>query len=95
MQANYAINNKKKVGWSNTPIEHPTSFGVASGGRDDGIKSKLVNLISSVRTLMRSMFFFLFFVYLFRGAGGGEEGVERVPGGGEGETGLLTRVHLF
>lgn len=31
---------------------------------------------------MRSMFFFLFFVYLFRGARGGEEGVERVPGGG-------------
>lgn len=49
---------KKKVGWSNTPIEHPTAFGVTSGGRDDGIKSKLVNLISSVRTLMRSMHFF-------------------------------------
>lgn len=45
------------VGWSNTPIEHPTSFGVTSGGRDDGIKSKLVNLISSVRTLMRSKSF--------------------------------------
>lgn len=44
---------------------------------------------------MRSMFFFLFFVYLFLGAGGGEEGVERVLGGGKGETGLLTRVHLF
>lgn len=49
---------KKPVGWSNTPIEHPTSFGVTSGGRDDGIKSKLVNLISSVRTLMRSMYSF-------------------------------------
>ena len=65
MQANYIDNNtKKKVGWSNTPIEHPTSFGVASGGRDDGIKSKLVNLISSVRTLMRSMFI-LYFIYIF------------------------------
>lgn len=53
-------NEKKTVGWSNTPIEHPTSFGVTSGGRDDGIKSKLVNLISSVRTLMRSMSFFPF-----------------------------------
>lgn len=50
---------EKIVGWSNTPIEHPTAFGVTSGGRDDGIKSKLVNLISSVRTLMRSMHFSL------------------------------------
>lgn len=58
------INEKKKpVGWSNTPIEHPTSFGVARGGRDDGIKSKLVNLISSVRTLMRSMSFVSFVLF--------------------------------
>lgn len=40
------------VGWGNTPIE--PSF----GGSNDAasVKGKLVNLISSVRTLMRSEF---------------------------------------
>lgn len=38
------------VGWGNAPTE--PSFG---GSRDDAsVKSKIVNLISSVRTLMRS-----------------------------------------
>ena len=38
------------VGWGNTPIE--PSFG---GSNDQAsVKTKLVNLISSVRTLMRS-----------------------------------------
>ena len=44
---------------------------------------------------MRSMFFFLFFVYLFRGAGGGEEGVERVPGGGGGRRNWLADTCAF
>ena len=41
------------VGWGNTPTE--PSFG---GSRDDAasVKGKIVNLISSVRTLMRSEF---------------------------------------
>lgn len=40
------------VGWSSTPTEVP--FG--SGSRDEAVsvKGKIVNLISSVRTLMRS-----------------------------------------
>ena len=39
------------VGWGNTPTE--PSFG--GGGNDAAsVKGKLVNLISSVRTLMRS-----------------------------------------
>ena len=39
------------VGWGNTPTE--ASFG--GGGNDAAsVKGKLVNLISSVRTLMRS-----------------------------------------
>ena len=46
------------VGWGNTPAE--ASFG---GGRNDAasVKGKLVNLISSVRTLMRSEFVCSFF----------------------------------
>lgn len=47
------------VGWGNTPTE--ASFG---GGANDAasVKGKLVNLISSVRTLMRSeLACFLFF----------------------------------
>ena len=41
------------VGWGNTPTE--ASFG--GGGNDAAsVKGKLVNLISSVRTLMRSEF---------------------------------------
>lgn len=43
------------VGWGNTPTE--ASFG--GGGNDAAsVKGKLVNLISSVRTLMRSEFTF-------------------------------------
>ena len=40
------------VGWSNTVSE--PAFGASSGG-DASIKSKLINLMTSVRTLMRSM----------------------------------------
>ena len=42
---------REVVGWGNTPNE--PSFG---GGQNDAasVKGKLVNLISSVRTLMRS-----------------------------------------
>jgi hypothetical protein len=40
------------VGWSNTVAE--PAFGASSGG-DASIKSKLINLMTSVRTLMRSM----------------------------------------
>ncbi|KAL9130824.1 MAG: hypothetical protein Q9217_001076 [Psora testacea] len=39
-----------RIGWGNKPIE--PSFG--GGGDQTSVKSKLVNLISSVRTLMRS-----------------------------------------
>jgi hypothetical protein len=41
------------VGWSNTVSE--PAFGASSAG-DASIKSKLINLMTSVRTLMRSMF---------------------------------------
>ena len=47
------------VGWGNTPTE--ASFG--GGGNDAAsVKGKLVNLISSVRTLMRSEFARFFFL---------------------------------
>ncbi|PMD31214.1 Yos1-like protein [Hyaloscypha variabilis F] len=39
-----------RVGWSNTVAE--PAFGASSGG-DASIKSKLINLMTSVRTLMR------------------------------------------
>jgi len=39
-----------RVGWSNTVSE--PAFGTSSGG-DASIKSKLINLMTSVRTLMR------------------------------------------
>lgn len=39
-----------RVGWSNT-ISEP-AFGASSGG-DASIKNKLINLLTSVRTLMR------------------------------------------
>jgi hypothetical protein len=42
------------VGWSNSVPD--ASFG-ASAGADPSIKSKLINLMTSVRTLMRSTFF--------------------------------------
>ncbi|KAG9242987.1 Yos1-like protein [Calycina marina] len=43
-----------RVGWStSTPNTAAQSFGGGGGGEDTSIKSKLVNLISSVRTLMR------------------------------------------
>jgi len=42
------------VGWSNSVSE--PAFGSSSGG-DLSIKSKLINLMTSVRTLMRSTFF--------------------------------------
>lgn len=42
------------MGWSNTVAE--PAFGGASSGGDASIKNRLVSLISSVRTLMRSMF---------------------------------------
>jgi hypothetical protein len=41
------------VGWSNSVPD--ASFG-ASAGADPSIKSKLINLMTSVRTLMRSTF---------------------------------------
>ena len=41
------------VGWSNTVSE--PAFGASSGG-DASIKSKLINLMTSVRTLMRSIY---------------------------------------
>ncbi len=51
------------VGWGNTPTE--ASFG--GGGNDAAsVKGKLVNLISSVRTLMRSEFAGFFFPDLLR-----------------------------
>jgi immediate early response 3-interacting protein 1 len=43
----------KTVGWSNT-ISEP-AFGASSGG-DASIKNKLINLLTSVRTLMRSTY---------------------------------------
>jgi hypothetical protein len=43
------------VGWSNAVSE--PAFGASSVGGDASIKSKLINLMTSVRTLMRSMFF--------------------------------------
>ncbi len=48
------------VGWGNTPTE--PSFGGA-GNDAASVKGKLVNLISSVRTLMRSEFLFFFWFY--------------------------------
>ena len=45
---------KKTVGWSNTVVE--PAFGAGSSGGDASIKSKLVNLMTSIRTLMRSTF---------------------------------------
>lgn len=61
------------VGWSNSVSE--PAFGTGSGG-DASVKSKLINLMTSVRTLMRSMFPFSCIVRFlgrcrFRGAGGG------------------------
>ena len=41
------------MGWSNTVSE--PAFGAGSAG-DASIKNKLINLTTSVRTLMRSMF---------------------------------------
>ncbi len=51
MKADFFTNDHFLVGWGNTPIE--PAFG---GARDDAasVKAKLINLISSVRTLMRS-----------------------------------------
>ena len=56
------------VGWGNTPTE--ASFG--GGGNDAAsVKGKLVNLISSVRTLMRSELACFFFLEALREGGGG------------------------
>jgi len=40
-----------RVGWSSTVVE--PAFGAGSGGGDASVKSKLVNLTTSIRTLMR------------------------------------------
>ncbi|EKD19293.1 hypothetical protein LZ554_002611 [Drepanopeziza brunnea f. sp. 'monogermtubi'] len=40
-----------RVGWSNSTLGEP-AFGTSNGG-DASIKSKLINLMTSVRTLMR------------------------------------------
>lgn len=48
------------VGWGNTPIE--PAFGSAGSREDASVKSKLINLISSVRTLMRSTLAFIIVV---------------------------------
>lgn len=40
-----------RIGWGNTPIE--PAFGSAGSRDDASVKGKLINLISSVRTLMR------------------------------------------
>jgi hypothetical protein len=40
------------VGWSNTTSDQ--GFGGGSHGGDASVKSKLINLMTSVRTLMRS-----------------------------------------
>jgi hypothetical protein len=40
------------VGWSNTVAE--PAFGGGSTGADASIKSRIINLMTSVRTLMRS-----------------------------------------
>lgn len=53
------------MGWSNTVSE--PAFGASSA--DASIKSKLINLMTSVRTLMRSEFMF----FLFEGHGRGGE----------------------
>ena len=45
---------KDVVGWSNTVVE--PAFGAGSSGGDASVKSKLVNLMTSIRTLMRSMY---------------------------------------
>lgn len=45
------------VGWSNSVSE--PAFGTGSG-RDASVKSKLINLMTSVRTLMRSMCYLAF-----------------------------------
>ena len=56
------------VGWGNTPTE--ASFG--GGGNDAAsVKGKLVNLISSVRTLMRSEFACSCFYFRFVEGGRG------------------------
>lgn len=49
------------VGWGNTPIE--PAFGSAGSRDDASVKSKMINLISSVRTLMRSMLVFVTVVF--------------------------------
>lgn len=46
------VDMNNTVGWSNGVLE--PAFG-AMGGGDASIKSKLINLMTSVRTLMRSM----------------------------------------
>ncbi len=52
------------VGWSNSVAE--PAFG-SSGGGDASIKSKLINLMTSVRTLMRSTSAFLFSCFVGMG----------------------------
>ena len=49
------------VGWSNTVTD--PGFGGAAGG-DQSIKSKLINLMTSIRTLMRSTCSSFHFFYL-------------------------------
>lgn len=56
--------NKQVVGWSNSVAE--PSFG-GGNNADTSIKSKLVNLMTSVRTLMRSTLFFFLLIPALRG----------------------------
>jgi hypothetical protein len=49
------------VGWSNAVAE--PAFGSSNIGGDASIKSKLINLMTSVRTLMRSMCPYISFAY--------------------------------
>ena len=51
-----------RIGWSASSAAEP-AFGAGPGG-DASVKSKIVNLIASVRTLMRSMWFFPFPFYV-------------------------------
>ena len=62
------------VGWGNVPIE--PGFG---GSRDDAsVKAKMINLISSVRTLMRSKLFSDYASMRSWGYKGADESMQKV-----------------
>ncbi|TVY91915.1 Protein transport protein yos1 [Lachnellula willkommii] len=80
-----------RVGWSNTVAE--PAFGGGGGGGSESVKNRLIGLMTSVRTLMRSRFSILLLVSM--GQVGGKGGRGHAAGAGVPLIGINVTIILY